>query len=130
MAGELGLLVRGGGKTATAGLAAAWEEYLGGLPGDRQTYVVLDWMGQPLAVIRNTEVIVVPFDQVSADFARAEGEGDLSLRWWRGAHWDFFEGECASLGIEANEQMQVVCQRFELLWPVSGSGANVGSAGV
>lgn len=113
---QLAELVRCGEKRATAGLLWRWRSR-GGVPsvGDRQ--VILDWRGRPRAVIEMTEVDVVPFDEVDPDFAREEGEGDLSLDYWREVHWDFFVRECERLGREPSPDMPVVCMRFRLVHP-------------
>jgi len=125
MAHDLGMLVRRGTKTATAGLADAWRSEANGLPRTGQIFVVLDWEGDPLGVIRNTAVDVIPFEDVGAEFAVAEGEGDGSLEWWREAHWKYFSRECQDLGVEPDVRMLVVCQRFEVLWPRDGRTRDV-----
>jgi hypothetical protein len=38
------------------------------------------------------------FDDVGAEFAAAEGEGDGSLAFWREAHWSYFGRVCERLG--------------------------------
>jgi uncharacterized protein YhfF len=103
---ELGLLVRDGPKRATAGPV---EEPLP-QPGDLS--VILDGSGDPLCVIRTTEVEVRPFGEVDERFAWDEGEGDRSLDDWRREHLRFF----ASLGTPADMHTPVVLERFELLW--------------
>ena len=115
LAGELGELVRQGSKTATAGLLWGWEAGVGGPPavGDRE--VVIDWNGIPLAVIEFTEVRVLPFAEVDADFARDEGEGDGSLSYWRRAHRSFFGRECERLRRQPRDDMPVVCIRFRVV---------------
>jgi uncharacterized protein YhfF len=116
LARALADLVVAGTKTATAGLSWAWEADAGGPPAEGQIYVVHDWDGTPRAVIVTTEVKVIPFNGVDEAFARAEGEGDLSLVWWRRAHWDYFAAECERLGVRPAEDMPVVCQRFRVLY--------------
>jgi uncharacterized protein YhfF len=117
MARELGELVASGPKRGTAGLVWAWEAEGLELPGVGQVFVVLDWEGEPLAVVRYTRVEVLAFRDVDAEFAATEGEGDGSLKWWREAHWRYFSAECEALGHEASPDMPVVCQCFEVLWP-------------
>ena len=58
---------------------------------------------------------VVPFNEVSAEFAAREGEGDGSLEYWRKAHWAYFSRECGRMGREPIETMPVVCSSFEVL---------------
>lgn len=61
----------------------------------------------------------MPFKDVTADFAAAEGEGDGSLAFWRAAHAAYFTRECARLGRAFSEDMPVVCERFDVvgIWP-------------
>ena len=56
---------------------------------------------------------VVPFDEVEADHARDEGEGDLSLEHWRAAHERFFT-EHADGGFAPD--MPVVLETFRVLY--------------
>lgn len=115
LAHELGELVRRGLKTASAGLPSAWEVCGDSLPQVGDVEIIIDWDGEPVAVVEVTEVRVLPFDDVDEAFARDEGEGDRSLSWWREAHWRYFSRECARLGGQPSRAMPVVCRRFRLL---------------
>ena len=115
LARELGNLVRRGLKRASASLLAAWHADGDPLPQPGDVEIVIDWSGEPLAVVEVTEVRVLPFDQVDAAFARDEGEGDGSLAAWREAHWDYLSRECARVGQEPALTMPVMCRRFRLL---------------
>lgn len=112
MADELAELVVRGEKTATAGALADYEAADEPVPQRGDLYIVLDGSGEPRALIRTTESRVVPFNEVDADHAAAEGEGDGSLESWRAVHRAFFE---RTLGF--SESMPVVLERFELLYP-------------
>ncbi len=70
---------------------------------------------EPALITRLTEVSVVPFGEVTAEYAAIEGEGDGSLEYWRRGHWAFFTRECHLLGREPLETMPVVCCVFEVL---------------
>ncbi len=87
-------------------------------PGDLS--VATTWRGEPRAILETTSVVVLPFEEVSADFARDEGEGDLSLQYWRDVHWAYFERECRKLGQAPSLQMPIVCERFRVLDPGLG----------
>ncbi len=52
--------------------------------------VVLDGAGRPVAIIRTINYEKLTFDRVTEEHARLEGEGDLSLAYWRDAHERFF----------------------------------------
>jgi uncharacterized protein YhfF len=105
-----------GPKRATAGALWAYEAEGEAVPVPGDYSVLLDGHGVARCIIRTTGVKVVPFDQVDAGFAYAEGEGDRSLEYWREAHWEYFVHELTELGREATEDMPVVCERFEVVY--------------
>ena len=116
LADNLVELVLAGNKRATAALA--WEadgEDTPPLPGDIS--LVTNYDGDPKCFIRYTGISVLPFNQVDAQFAFDEGEGDRSLDYWRAAHWAFFSRYCATIGRKPDLEMPVVCKRFEVLYP-------------
>jgi len=115
LAHELGDLVRRGVKRASAGLLAAWQADGDPLPQVGDIEIIIDWSGEPMAVVEVTEVRVLPFDQVDDAFAGDEGEGDGSLAAWREAHWLYLSRECARVGRQPAATMPVVCRRFRLL---------------
>ena len=116
LADELGALILAGTKTATC--SALWEWEAEGetpvRPGDKS--IVLDGAGNPLCIIETTEVTVRRFDEVDEEFAREEGEGDLSLEYWRGAHRRFFERTLPNIGRSFAEDMPLVCERFRVVY--------------
>lgn len=75
--------------------------------------VVTDWHGEAVAVIRTTEVIVRRLGEVDAAFARAEGEGDGTLEWWRDAHDAYFNRVLAGTDVAVDDDMLIACEHFE-----------------
>jgi len=116
MADELVELVLAGTKRATAGALWSYEHEGAAIPQPGDFSVVFDARGVARCVIRATQCDVVPFGQVSAEFAAAEGEGDLSLEYWRKGHWRFFTAELAEFGRVPEADMPVVCERFEVVF--------------
>lgn len=118
LADELGALVAAGIKTATAGLF--WEHEDTGLPLPQvgSYSIILDGQDKALCIIQTTEVRILPYQQVPAEFAYDEGEGDRSLAYWREAHWAYFGRRCAVIGRTPSMEMPVVCERFRLVYPV------------
>ena len=114
---ELCDLVLQGKKTGTASLPWEYEDKPEDAPVLGGYSVVTDFDGAPQCVIQTTDIRVIPFDEVDAEFAASEGEGDLSLEYWRRVHWDYFSRRCAALGKEPSEKMPVNCERFKLLYP-------------
>lgn len=89
-ANELLSLVIARTKTATA--SALWDMETEGesVPKAGEASVILDGDGEPRAVIITTAVEIVPFAEVSAEHAHAEGEDDRTLRSWREIHEQFW----------------------------------------
>jgi len=116
LANSLAQLVLSGRKRATAGLVWSFEDEARRPPRPGELSVVTDWSGQPLCVIETCAVDVVPFDDVGAEFAATEGEGDGSLAYWRQAHTEFFARECARIGRTPCGSMPVVCERFAVVY--------------
>jgi uncharacterized protein YhfF len=115
---ELIELIRTGPKRAGTGLLWAYEAESEELPRVGDISIVVDHAHEPVLLTRITSVEVVPFSQVTADYAAMEGEGDGSLEYWREGHWRFFSKECARIGREPTHDMPVVCSVFELLGSV------------
>jgi uncharacterized protein YhfF len=117
LAKSLADLVLAGKKTATGSLVLVNEIKPEIAPVPDGYSVVTDFEGNPQCVIQTTEIRRLPFNEVDAQFAFDEGEGDRSLEFWRKVHWDYFTRECRESGVEFNESMLVDCERFKLLFP-------------
>jgi uncharacterized protein YhfF len=115
-ADHLGELVLRGLKTGTASLYWSYTDPQETLPRPGELSIITDFDGQPLCLIETIRVEVLPFIEVGADHAAAEGEGDLSLDYWRQVHWEFFERECKRIGRKPGENMPVVCERFQVVF--------------
>ena len=116
MADELGALIATGTKTATC--STLWEYEAEGEPLPRVGLktIVLDGNGGPLCIVETTEVEVQPYNEVDAQFAYEEGEGDRSLEYWRGAHWRFFSRTLPTIGKAPARDMPLVCERFRVIY--------------
>jgi uncharacterized protein YhfF len=108
-------LIRAGTKRAGTGLLWAYDNEGQPLPQAGDVGIVVNHRNEPVLLTRITRVEVVPFGEVTAEYAAIEGEGDGSLEYWRQGHWAFFGRECARLGLMPTERMPVVCSVFELL---------------
>jgi len=109
-------LVLAGTKTGTA--SSLWDYEASGdpIPEHGELSIILDGAGEPRAVIETVDVRTVPFDQVTAEHAHAEGEGDRTLAHWREVHERYWRMHSENpRGFEAD--MPVVCERFRLMHP-------------
>jgi uncharacterized protein YhfF len=116
LADELGGLIASGIKTGTCSALWDWEAEGNPIPEVGLISIVLDGQGHPLCIIETTEVTQRRFNQVDADFARSEGEGDLSLEYWRSAHTNFFSRTLPKIGRQFSADMPLVCERFKLIY--------------
>nr|WP_201470566.1 ASCH domain-containing protein [Microbacterium hydrocarbonoxydans] len=107
-------LVLEGVKTGTA--SSLWDYEA---TGDPQPYlgefsIILDGSGAPRAVIETTDLRTVPFDQVTAEHAHAEGEGDRTLDYWRESHERYWRSYSENPRGFAPD-MPVICERFRVI---------------
>lgn len=116
MADELGTLIALGIKTGTCSALWEWEAEGNPIPVIDMITVVLDGHGETLCIVETTEVFISKYNEVNADFARAEGEGDLSLEYWRKAHKQFFTRTLAKIGKKFSVEMPLVCERFQMIY--------------
>ena len=105
LATELAALVVNGRKTATVSTpdepdASTVGEY----------WIVLDGEKRPVCVIETLELTLRRFDEIDAQCAFEEGEGDRSLAFWREAHEAYFR----RLGVFSPD-MPLLCERFRLV---------------
>lgn len=115
-ANELAALVKAGIKRATASAYWEYEHDQEPLPVVGDYSVIINWNGEAQCIIRTTMIEIVPFNEVTIEFARSEGEGDLSLEYWRKVHWEYF-GRCLQpICKQPEETMSVVCETFEVVY--------------
>jgi uncharacterized protein YhfF len=117
LAHELVELVLRGPKRGTAGLAWVMDALPHAAPVAGGFSVVTEFDGTPRAVIRTTSVERKRFGDVDAQFAWDEGEDDRSLESWRAGHQRYFGRECERLGRVMSDDVPVVLERFELVYP-------------
>jgi uncharacterized protein YhfF len=118
MADELGGLVVQGIKTATCSSVEEIKADGDPIPCVGDLSIILDGRGEPIGIIETTGIEIKPLDEVTAEFAYDEGEGDRSLDYWRDGHRRYFSRGHARLGIPMSDQIPVVCERFRLIFPV------------
>ncbi|PSN20842.1 ASCH domain-containing protein [filamentous cyanobacterium CCP5] len=117
LADELGALVLAGTKTATCSALWEWEAEASEPPQVGTKTLVLNGAGQPICIIETTEVQILRFNQVDAQFAYDEGEDDRTLESWRREHWKYFSRALPKIGKQPTENMLLVCERFNVIYP-------------
>ncbi|WP_338472638.1 ASCH domain-containing protein [Niallia sp. XMNu-256] len=108
-------LVVEGKKTATTTGFVFYELEKEAIPQVGEYYIVLDGHEEPVSVIQIQSVEVLPMNEVTEEFALAEGEGDY--RFWWNAHEEFFTELLKEYDREFSPNMLVVCERFRKVYP-------------
>lgn len=109
LASELADLIKKGIKTASCGSFASYQQEEPA-PKIGSYNIILDGQSIPVCVIRLVSMRLVRFCDVTEEFARKEGEGDLSLEYWQKEHQRFFTRE----GYFA-EEMELITEEFEVV---------------
>ena len=109
MADELSALVCRGIKTASCGSLSAFREDPDA-PRPGSYSIILNGQGVPVCVIRTLSTCLLRFSAVTEALAVKEGEGDLSLDYWRREHRSFFTREGTY-----SEDMEIVAEEFEVV---------------
>ena len=111
-------LVLKGEKTATASAYDLYALEDEPLPQEGKFDVILDSQNQAVCIVEITKVSVQPFNQVSAQHAFKEGEGDKSLAYWRQVHEDFFAEWLREAGLTFTPESKVVLEEFRKVYPL------------
>lgn len=117
LADELLGEVLDGPKRATAALVAEFADGDEALPRIGSHWIACDGRGTPRLVLRSVELRVGPVTSVDEAFAYDEGEGERTRDWWLDAHRGYWQRICAKMGLEYDDSLEVVFERFTVVWP-------------
>ncbi|WP_456272136.1 ASCH domain-containing protein [Bacillus sp. AK031] len=115
-ANQLAQLVLQGTKRGTASLHLHFAVHNEEPPKEGCLSIITNWQGEAQCIIETVKVDIVPFREVTEEFARIEGEGDKSLAYWNDAHRRFFTRELAEHDLKLDESMLVVCEEFRVVY--------------
>jgi uncharacterized protein YhfF len=116
-ANECAELVVKGIKQATATSLWWYEINNEPIPKVGDWYIVTDWDGNAKAIVETTEVSLTPFNEITAEFAKIEGEGDKSLEYWKKVHKAYFTREMEPYGEKFSEDMIIIGEKFKMIYP-------------
>lgn len=103
-------------KRATASSYISYEIENEPIPKEGDLSIITDYNGIAQCIIKTTNIDIVPYKDVTSEFAEREGEGDKSLSYWKNVHKDFFSRELREYGKKFDEDMLVICEDFELVY--------------
>lgn len=114
-ANELLRLVLIGQKKATSSSLLAYQIEGERIPQVGDLSIVTDWEGIPKCVIETTNVMIIPFKDITFDICKREGE-DKNLESWIEGHTKIFSSEGSMLGYNFTEDMPVVFEDFKMVF--------------
>ena len=112
---QMNALVIGGQKTAFFSSYATFAIDGEPLPVSGELYIVVDRANNPLCVIELESVNILPFNEVTWEMAKQEGE-DENLEVWREKKKEYLEDEGAVRGFEFAPDIKVVFQTFKVVY--------------
>jgi uncharacterized protein YhfF len=115
-ASTIAALVLEGVKTATGSPQWVHEAHGKPIPRPGDYSIVTDGDGEPVCIIQDVEVRIIPYNEVDAAFAWDGGEEDRTLESWRKIYWDYIVLECSRIGREPAEHTPLVCERFRVVY--------------
>lgn len=117
MADELSELVVKKIKTGTSSGYDLYKKEKEPLPKVGQLDVVLNGKNEPVCIIKNINVTILPFSEITEEHAWKEGEGDRTLAYWRKVHADFFKHVYKeALNMAFTEEKLIVYEEFEVIF--------------
>ena len=116
VADELANLVLEGKKTATTSSLIAYDRENAPLPEIGAYSIVQFDNDEAACIIQTTNITLKPFDEVDEEFAAKEGEGDLSLAYWKKVHRPFLGMDYETINKPFNEKCICVLEEFRLIY--------------
>ena len=116
VADELANLVLEGKKTATTSSLIAYETENAPLPEIGAYSIVQFDNDEAACIIQTTNITLKPFDEVDEEFAAKEGEGDLSLAYWKKVHRTFLGMDYEAINKPFDEKCICVLEEFRLIY--------------
>ena len=112
---ELVSLVVSGKKTAFFSSYATFAIDGEPLPVSGELYIVVDRANNPRCVIELQSVEVIPFNEITWEMAKQEGE-DENMTDWRNKEQEYLEEEGAVLGFSFTPDIKLVFQTFRVVY--------------
>lgn len=86
------------------------------LPKIGDLNIITNWCGEAQCIIETTSVTIIPFNEITEEYAELEGEGDKTLAYWKRVHWSYYHRELEDTQFTPNESMPIVCETFKVVF--------------
>jgi uncharacterized protein YhfF len=95
-------------KTTTS--STLWDYPDGRIPFVGGLSVLVDGQGHARAIVETRRIEIIPFGAVDEDFARAYGEGDRTLGWFRAEMGAWYREAAARRGEAFTDGTPIICE--------------------
>ena len=112
---SLNSLVLSGQKTAFFTPLATYTINQEPIPISGELYIVVDNNGEPVCVIETQSIEIVPFEEISWQMAKLEGE-DNSFEEWKNKQIAIISDEGDILGFEFSPDIRMVFKTFNVIY--------------
>lgn len=86
------------------------------LPRVGNHWIYLDSAGQPRCILRTERIVMNKFKDVPVEIAIAEGEGDLSLPYWRRVHSEIYSPYLTEWGVPDLQEATIITEFFTIVY--------------
>lgn len=86
------------------------------LPKIGNYWILLNSKQEPSCILKTIDIKLHKFNEVTVEIAIAEGEGDLSLEYWRKVHADLYTPFLNAWGLKRIEDATVITEFFSIVY--------------
>ena len=104
-----------GKKTAGSSIVEDFLSTGDPLPQVGNHWILLNSKDKPSCILRTERIVLHKFKDVPIEIATAEGEGDLSLQYWRDVHRKLYTPFLSSWGLVNLEDATVITEFFKIV---------------
>jgi len=108
-------LIMEGVKTTTSDLLWSYQSGATEPPKGGSLSILTDGADHPVCIVETIRVETKPFSDVDEQFAYDYGEWNRTLKSWREHCWWYYSKQCQGMGMEAREDMPLVCEWFQVV---------------
>lgn len=105
-----------GKKSAGSSVVEEFETAGDPLPEIGNHWIYLDGRGEPRLILRTEGVETHKFNDVPERIAIAEGEGDLSLEYWRRVHARLYTPLLSEWGLSRIEEATIITEHLKIVF--------------
>ena len=113
---ELLELYLSGRKTAGSSVVEDFDTAGDPLPQVGNYWIFLNSADLPSCILKTEKIVFHKFHEVPSEIAVAEGEGDLSLEYWRRVHAELYSPFLNSWGLKSIDDATIVTEFFRIVY--------------